>query len=253
MNATTFNVKDLVSSACDTVSPLIQEGVELKQDVEEGIGEANTDKARVQQMVINLLSNAIKFTDSGVIIVRGTAAPLDITLPSASAKATADRSADPLGDTDRERNANADRLSAGVSADSPPAEELVISVSDAGKGIPAEELPTLFDEYPQVEGSESSVQREQVWVYRLRRSLRNCWAGRSVSKVKSAKAPPSPSPFHPNIGTSEQSSLRPSRRTDSEPVPSAVEVSRNDVSHEVSASVYQAQTSPGQPEGATLP
>lgn len=115
--------------------------MELKQDVEEGIGEANTDKARVQQMVINLLSNAIKFTDSGVIIVRGTAAPLDITLPSASAKATADRSADPLGDTDRERNANADRLSAGVSADSPPAEELVISVSDAGKGIPAEELP----------------------------------------------------------------------------------------------------------------
>ncbi len=32
-------------------------------------------------------------------------------------------------------------------------------VTDTGKGIPAEELPTLFDEYRQVEGSESSVQK----------------------------------------------------------------------------------------------
>ncbi len=36
----------------------------------------------------------------------------------------------------------------------------MISVSDTGKGIPAEELPTLFDEYRQVEGgSESRVQK----------------------------------------------------------------------------------------------
>ena len=45
-----------------------REGVELKQDVSDG--EANTDKARVQQMVINLLSNAIKFTDSGSVTVK---------------------------------------------------------------------------------------------------------------------------------------------------------------------------------------
>ena len=36
---------------------------------------------------------------------------------------------------------------------------LVISVSDTGKGIPTEELPTIFDEYRQAEGSESSVQK----------------------------------------------------------------------------------------------
>ena len=36
---------------------------------------------------------------------------------------------------------------------------LVISVSDTGKGIPVEELPTIFDEYRQAEGSESSVQK----------------------------------------------------------------------------------------------
>ena len=69
VNATTFDVKELITSSCDTVSPLIQEGVELRQDVADDIGEANTDKARVQQMVINLLSNAIKFTDSGTVTV----------------------------------------------------------------------------------------------------------------------------------------------------------------------------------------
>ena len=52
VNPERFDVRELVTGACDTVSPLIQEGVELRQDVADDIGEANTDKARVQQMVI---------------------------------------------------------------------------------------------------------------------------------------------------------------------------------------------------------
>ena len=51
VNPERFDVRELVTSACDTVSPLIQEGVELSQDVADDIGEANTDKARLQQMV----------------------------------------------------------------------------------------------------------------------------------------------------------------------------------------------------------
>ena len=35
---------------------------------------------------------------------------------------------------------------------------LVVSVEDTGRGIPEEELPTIFDEYRQVHGSESTVQ-----------------------------------------------------------------------------------------------
>ena len=113
VNPEPFDVRELVTSACDTVSPLIQEGVELRQDLADDIGEAHTDKARVQQMVINLLSNAIKFTDSGSVTV--------------SARAEDG--------------------------------QLVVSVSDTGKGISAEELPTIFDEYRQAEGSESTVQK----------------------------------------------------------------------------------------------
>ena len=113
VEATTFNIEELITSACDTVSPLIQEGVELKRNVADDIGEANTDKARLQGVVINLLSNAIKFTDSGSVTVSASQAD----------------------------------------------GQLVVSVSDTGKGIPTEELPTIFDEYRQAEGSESSVQK----------------------------------------------------------------------------------------------
>jgi two-component system chemotaxis sensor kinase CheA len=125
-------VKDLITSSCDTVSPLIQDGVELKQDVSDDIGEAHTDKARLQQMVINLLSNAIKFTESGTVSVE--ASTVERESPST-----------PLG-------VNSGRGNGGKT--------LVIAVSDTGKGIPAKELPTLFDEYRQVEGqSESIVQK----------------------------------------------------------------------------------------------
>ena len=129
VNPERFDVGDLVTSSCDTVSPLIQEGVELCQDVAHDIGEANTDKARLQQMVINLLSNAIKFTDSGSVTVTASRGP-------SSAEATAGRQGAGSG-----------------------GEDLVISVSDTGKGIAADELPTIFDEYRQAEGSESTVQK----------------------------------------------------------------------------------------------
>ena len=112
VNPGRFDVKTLVSSACDTVSPLVKEGVELRQDITDNLV-ANTDQARLQQMIINLLSNAIKFTDAGSVTVTATQSD----------------------------------------------GQLVVSVTDTGKGIPADELPTIFDEYRQAVGSESSVQK----------------------------------------------------------------------------------------------
>ena len=55
--------------------------------------------------------------------------------------------------------------------------QLIVSVSDTGKGIPADELPTIFDEYRQAEGLESSVQKGIGLGCRLRRSSRSCWVG----------------------------------------------------------------------------
>ena len=60
VEVTTFDVEELVAAACDTVSPLILDGVELRQDVSDDIGEANTDRHGSSRWS----SIAIKFTDS---------------------------------------------------------------------------------------------------------------------------------------------------------------------------------------------
>ena len=139
VNPESFSVKSVVALCCDTVSPLIQEGVELRHDVADDIGEANTDKARLQQMIINLLSNAIKFTEAGTVTVTA-------------------RRQQAEGSSEKENLTGASHVS--PTHDSrPTTHALVVSVSDTGKGIPADELPTIFDEYRQAEGSESSVQK----------------------------------------------------------------------------------------------
>ena len=145
VNVETFRVAEMIESACDTVSPLVREGVELTHEVADDIGEAHTDRARVQQMVINLLSNSIKFTDAGSLSVTA-------------------RSEKREGSREKENKAMASHPDTAdrplPTAHNSLTSELIISVFDTGKGIPPEALPTLFDEYRQVEGqSESDVQK----------------------------------------------------------------------------------------------
>ncbi len=116
----------------------------MKWDVADDVGEANTDKARVQQMVINLLSNAIKFTDTGTV-----------TVTAQRQEAEGRRQKENLPSVPRVAPDDGSRTTDNSSSDI----DLVSSVSDTGKGIPTEELPTIFDEYRQAEGSESSVQK----------------------------------------------------------------------------------------------
>ncbi len=123
VNVETFDIAELIQSCCDTVNPLVKESVELRHEVAAEIGVVNTDRSRTQQMVINLLSNAIKFTDQGEVRVE------------------ANRRSRGLQPVDQQ-------------------DDLVIAVSDTGKGIPEDELLALFDEYRQVEGqSDSDVQK----------------------------------------------------------------------------------------------
>ena len=116
VNPERFDAKALVEGCCATVSPLVAEkpDVTLDYDVAEDVGEVHTDQARVRQMVINLLSNAIKFTEKGT--VRVTAGKCKM------------KNGDGAG--------------------------LMIAVTDTGKGIPADEIGTIFDEYRQVKGSD---------------------------------------------------------------------------------------------------
>ena len=135
VNPEPFDVKALVSTCCATVSPLVAEksDVTLDCEVAADVGEAHTDGARVRQMVINLLSNAIKFTERGAVRVRVSK----------------------VQETESRRDEESRRTRS--PADRPRRETgelLVIAVADTGKGIPADEIGTIFDEYRQVKGSD---------------------------------------------------------------------------------------------------
>ena len=122
----TFKVAPLVQGACDTVGPTLgKTGVEVICDVEDDVGEAFTDDARLRQIVINLLSNALKFTDQGEVRVGVR------------------------------REQAGGRRGDGSST----ASDVVIAVSDTGIGIPEEELGNIFEEFRQVDGT--STRRHQ--------------------------------------------------------------------------------------------
>ncbi|HNX50118.1 MAG TPA: MASE1 domain-containing protein [Thermoanaerobaculaceae bacterium] len=65
-----FDVGLTVSHAMELVRPLAEKkGLRLGAAVARGVGVVQSDRRRVEQIVLNLLSNAIKFTDSGEIQV----------------------------------------------------------------------------------------------------------------------------------------------------------------------------------------
>ncbi|OGG45228.1 MAG: hypothetical protein A3F84_11060 [Candidatus Handelsmanbacteria bacterium RIFCSPLOWO2_12_FULL_64_10] len=131
VNPARFDVKGLIASCCEAVSPLVRPGVTLRYEVSDEVGEAHTDKGRLQQILTNLLSNALKFTEKGEVKVRVARPP------------TADRRPPPS------------IPGPPSSVVGRPSEDsfLEIAVSDTGVGIPADALGYIFEEFRQVAGS----------------------------------------------------------------------------------------------------
>ena len=75
-----FNPAALVFQVCEALSPLLsQNNNELQLDINmDEIGEINSDRGKLQQIVTNLFSNACKFTKDGQIRVSAERANNDL-------------------------------------------------------------------------------------------------------------------------------------------------------------------------------
>lgn len=113
------DLREIVQSALDAVAPLLQEKpITLEQHIGD-VPPLYADRRRLRQILLNLLSNAIKFTERGFI--------------SVSAQ------------TVESWNACTERQESFVQ----------ISVSDTGIGIPPDRLTEIFEEFTQVDSSDS--------------------------------------------------------------------------------------------------
>lgn len=111
-----FELPPLLESTCTMAEVLIKgKPVKLVQKIEAGLPRIRTDKTKLRQIVLNLLSNACKFTEQGQVVMTASA-------------------------IDGRRKGDPSRL-------------LKIEVTDSGIGIAEKDIPIIFEEFRQVDGS----------------------------------------------------------------------------------------------------
>lgn len=62
-----FKVEEVVQSACSTVEPMMNGHVRLVREIAPNLPALNTDRSKLEQIIVNLLSNAVKFTEQGTV------------------------------------------------------------------------------------------------------------------------------------------------------------------------------------------
>ncbi len=127
INEQPVDVKKLADECADALESIVKENVILRRDLDD-VGVINSDPDRLRQIVMNLLGNATKFTEAGSIT-------LSLKRVSDGNPSVDSSSA---GSTGRDSAASSDN-------------HIEISVADTGIGIPADDLPHIFDEFRQVE------------------------------------------------------------------------------------------------------
>lgn len=115
-----FDIPILIEEVVNTIRPLVEKNKNTLQVVyEPEIGRMQADITKVRQVLLNLLSNAAKFTENGTITLR--------------AKVEYDREND--------------------FTSSSAASYIILTVSDTGIGIAAEQLETIFEAFTQADVS----------------------------------------------------------------------------------------------------
>ncbi|MBI2940978.1 MAG: response regulator [Chloroflexi bacterium] len=125
----------IVEAAAATVESLFKDkGLSLALDLPADLPLVYVDPTRVRQILINLLNNAARFTNRGGVTIRARSS-LTPRAPSPLAERGTDltpRAPSPLTDPAQERR---------------PGDEVHVSVADTGVGIPAADLPTVFQQF----------------------------------------------------------------------------------------------------------
>ena len=110
------SLADLINSVMATASALVRDKeIELRQEIAPDLPTVQADAARIRQVLLRLLANAAKFTEQGVITVRAWA--------TSSPHET------------------------GISA--PDGGQVMVSVSDTGAGISADDYDRIFQQFEQ--------------------------------------------------------------------------------------------------------
>ncbi|MCL5996761.1 MAG: ATP-binding protein [Chloroflexi bacterium] len=133
-----MSVEELVSSTVADIEPLTHaHGLSLDIDVEPNLPSIQADRTRLRQVLLNLLNNALHFTSKGGLIVR--------------ARSRGPDTGDPHNGESADR---ASRLRSGLKGPTESkAQEVVISVTDTGRGIAVKDLQRTFEPFVRLGGS----------------------------------------------------------------------------------------------------
>ena len=125
LEKSTAPIKPLIESACREMAVQFkQKNITLETAYADGLPDTVMDAGKMGQVIMNLLSNAFKFTAGGGRVT------IDVT--------------------------QEEEYSAPANATVP---SLCVTVTDSGVGIPAEEIPLLFERYRQVSTSKTAKQK----------------------------------------------------------------------------------------------